>query len=62
MHALLIIGSGAVGAVIGAAGGLTYAEATRQGDYDFGALFTVPAGAVIGGAIGVTFAALRWAS
>lgn len=61
MNALLIIGSGAIGAVLGAVAGGIYSDKTSSGDYDFGMLFTVPAGAVIGGAIGVTVAAIRWA-
>lgn len=61
MSAALIVGSTVVGAGIGGVVGLWYGFETDTSDFPMYAAFTGPAGALIGGFIGVMVGAVAFA-
>lgn len=61
MSALLIIGSTVLGAGVGGVVGAWYGFATDRSDFPLLALFTTPAGALVGGLIGVVAGAVLFA-
>lgn len=61
MNALLIIGSAVAGGGIGGVAGALYGFATDTSDMPIVAAFTAPAGALVGGFVGVALGAVLFA-